>query len=246
MKGWFLHGWHFADHLFLTLVIAACLMASVVLTWNQPWLTTLLLAILLLFQGWLHPGPGDRAAMVAAALLGTPAEIAEVHLGEWTYHAPHLILGVPMWISLVWANLFPLFRRFARSWTRILDISLANKETWRRRFNVILAMPILALWIAALTLMEKPPVVQGLYALMILVTTLFWRTELDRLVFITGATLGAVGEFVSVQLGYWSYYNPLFKNIGVDITLPLDWGLSAVIIHRIASSWHHTRSQKKS
>ncbi|MBF0435218.1 MAG: hypothetical protein HQL77_07580 [Magnetococcales bacterium] len=245
MKGWILNGWHFADHLLLTLIIAASLMASVVFTWNQPWLTTLLLATLLVLQGVLHPGPGDRAAMVAAALLGTPAEIAEVHLGEWTYHAPHLILGVPMWISLVWANLFSLFRRFARSWTILLDTSLGKGEPWRRYFNVILALPILALWIAALALMEKPLVVQGLYALMIVITALFWRTECDRLIFITGATLGAFGEFVSVQLGYWSYYNPLFKSFGVDITLPLDWGLSAVIIHRIACSWHRRRSQKK-
>ncbi|WP_285180768.1 hypothetical protein, partial [Mycobacterium tuberculosis] len=66
--------------------------------------------------------------------------------------------------------------------------------------------------------MEKPPLVRGLYAFMILITLLFWHTETDRLIFLTGAILGAFGEFVAVQLGYWSYYNPLFKEYGVDIT----------------------------
>ncbi|MBF0148030.1 MAG: hypothetical protein HQL84_05255 [Magnetococcales bacterium] len=230
---WIGNIWRFADHLLPASMVAGALMASVLLTWNHPIVTTLLLALLLVIQATYHPSPGDRAAMLAAALLGTPAEIVEVHLGEWTYHAPDLILGVPMWISLIWANLFALFRRLTRSWSAILEMTPR-----RPLIGHTLAIPIIGLWGAALFLMEKPPLVRGLYAFMILITLLFWHTQTDRLIFLTGAILGAFGEFVAVQLGYWSYYNPLFKEYGVDITLPLDWGLSAVIIHRIASHWH--------
>lgn len=237
--------WHFADHLPLALMLAAALMASVILTWNHPLWTTLLLALVLIVQGVYHPAPGDRAAMLAAAILGTPAEIAEVYLGEWTYHAPDLILGVPMWISLIWANLFSLFRRLARSFNALLAIWPGQDGPARRRLDGALAVPIILLWAAALILMEKPPFVQGLYATMILITAIFWRTSMDRMIFLTGAVLGAFGEFVCVQLGYWSYYHPLFKDYGVDITLPLDWGLSAVIIHRIASRWHTPKPDRK-
>ncbi|HAT51147.1 MAG: hypothetical protein HQL07_13355 [Nitrospirae bacterium] len=235
--GWILGVWRFADHLLLSLMVACTLMAAVILTWDEPIWTTVLLSLCLVIQGLLHPGPGDRLAMLTAAILGTPAEIAEVHLGEWTYYAPDLMWGVPMWIPLIWANLFALFRRLSRSWTAILDIIFEKEGVLRRRLDMVLMVSIIGLWVSALLLMDKPPLVQGLYALMILLTALFWRTEMDSLVFLTGGTLGAVGEFVCVQLGYWSYFNPLFKDFGVDITLPLDWGLSAVIIHRIASRW---------
>lgn len=235
--GLLLKVWRFADHLLPSVMVAGTLMASVTLTWHEPVWTTVLLSLCLVIQGLLHPGPGDRLAMLTAAILGTPAEIAEVHLGEWTYYAPDLIWGVPMWIPLIWANLFVLFRRLSRSWTAILDIAFEKEGVLRRRLGMVLMVPIIGLWVSALLLMDKPPLVQGLYALMILLTALFWRTEMDRLVFVTGGILGAVGEFVCVQLGYWSYFNPLFKDFGVDITLPLDWGLSAVIIHRIASRW---------
>ncbi|MEO5327014.1 MAG: hypothetical protein H7829_02105 [Magnetococcus sp. THC-1_WYH] len=238
--------WRFADHLLPTTLIAAGIMASVLLTWNHPPLTTFLLALLLVIQATHHPAPGDRTAMLAAALLGTPAEIVEVHLGEWTYVAPALVFGVPMWISLIWANLFALFRRLARSWTALLDSGPGPVGPARTMIGGILILPIVSLWGAALILMDKPPLVRGLYALMILITALFWNKEMDRLIFLTGAVLGALGEFVAVQLGYWSYYNPLFKAYGVDITLPLDWGLSAVIIHRIASRWQHRTTEQES
>lgn len=243
--GWLLEVWRFADHLLPSLIVAVALMASVTLTWNTPIWTTVLLSVCLVAQGLLNPGPGDRLAMLTAAILGTPAEIAEVHLGEWTYHAPDLILGVPMWISLIWANLFVLFRRLSRSWTIILDIGFEKGGVFRRWLGIVLAVPIISFWVSALLLMDKPPLVQGLYAMMILLTALFWHSEMDSLIFLTGGTLGAIGEFVCVQLGYWSYFNPLFKDFGVDITLPLDWGLSAVIIHRIASSWHSSQSLQR-
>ncbi|MBF0108855.1 MAG: hypothetical protein HQL76_06755 [Magnetococcales bacterium] len=241
-----INAWRFADHLLPNALIAAGIMASVLLTWNQPLRTTFLLALSLVIQATHHPAPGDRAAMLAAALLGTPAEIVEVHLGEWTYVAPDLVFGVPVWISLIWANLFALFRRLARSWTALLDLGPGSVGPARTAIAGILILPIVSLWGAALILMDKPPVVRGLYALMILITALFWHREMDRLIFLTGAVLGAFGEFVAVQLGYWSYYNPLFKAYGVDITLPLDWGLSAVIIHRIASLWHPRTTERES
>lgn len=239
------NSWIFADHLVMTLILALSLMASVLLTWNHPIATTSLLAIILVIQGFHSEAPGDRAAMLTAAILGTPAEIAEVSLGEWTYHAPDLIFGVPMWISLVWANLFCLFRRLVRSWTILLNLLMPAENPTRRSIRPLLAIPIISLWIAALTLMDKPALVRGLYALMILIMAFFWRTETDLLTFLTGAIIGTFGEFVSVQLGYWSYYNPLFTKFGVDITLPLDWGLSAVIIHRIASLWHPSKTREK-
>jgi len=236
--------WRFARDLPLAVLLALFILASVVLTWNHPPVTTALLTIALALQAFYRPTPGDRMVMVVAAILGTAGEIAEVRLGEWTYYAPDLVMGVPMWIALIWANLFALFGRLARSWSALLDLWPGTGTVGRARVRLLLAIPVITQWVAALLLMEKMPLVWGLYLLMILIMALCWRTEKDLLLFLTGAVLGALGEFISIQLGYWSYCNPLFTEYGVDITLPLDWGLSAVIIHRVAGFLDRRRRKR--
>ena len=64
-------------------------------------------------QLWFRGEKADVATMVAAVLLGTSSEMLCVRLGVWTYHAPGLLLGLPVWIPLVWASLFWLFRRLS-------------------------------------------------------------------------------------------------------------------------------------
>ena len=40
-----------------------------------------------------------------------------------------------------------------------------------------------------------------------------------------------------MKLGFWHYHYPLIKSIGLPLSLPLAWGLSSVIIGRIAMMW---------
>lgn len=217
--------------------IGIYLLAVVVKTWNTPLVTTLLLALALFGQALFHKNPRDRIAMAIAAMLGTPAEIAEVAVGEWTYHAPNLIWGIPLWIPLIWANLFALFRRLTRTIHALLAQywPKTGAAAWRYLF-LFLALVIVAYWCSALLLMPKLPLVIGLYAAMMVIAGSFWHQEEDILIFGIGALLGAVGEYICIQLGYWHYANILFPQWGVDITLPLDWGLSAIIINRMANS----------
>ncbi len=221
--------------------IGLALLVTVVWSWQWPLVTTVLLAVILAIQWLFIRRPGDGVAMLAAASLGTPTEIAEVAIGEWTYHAPYLIWGVPMWIPLIWANLFVLFRRLSRSLLGILKDTwlgwglLFGCSVWNGAL-LLLAGLILSYWGVALFLMQKTYIVITLYAMMMIITFSLWRRESDIGIFLVGAVLGAVGEFICIQLGYWNYYQPMFVEWGVDITLPIDWGLSAVIINRIAST----------
>ncbi|MBF0272559.1 MAG: DUF2878 family protein [Magnetococcales bacterium] len=212
--------------------IGGALFASVVLTWNWPWLTTLLLLVILYAQSRFDPHPNDRRAMLAAALLGTPAEAVSVHLGEWIYHGPNLILGLPVWIPLIWANLFALYRRLGR----VIHAAIPAHGSSRDRFFDFLALLVALYAFATLALMNKMPLVYLLYAGFLITMAGYWREERDLLHFVIGALLGTLGEYTCVQLGYWHYYNPYFQSLGVDITLAMDWGLSTVIIHRIAEN----------
>jgi hypothetical protein len=40
-----------------------------------------------------------------------------------------------------------------------------------------------------------------------------------------------------MQLGFWQYHYPYFKSVGLPLSLTMAWGLSAVMIGRLAMIW---------
>ncbi|MBF0368015.1 MAG: hypothetical protein HQL52_01020 [Magnetococcales bacterium] len=219
--------------LLFCILVGLGLFAGVMLTWAFPLVTAACLAGLLIAQWRVGRQPGDDRVMLIAPLLGTPAEMVEVYLGEWTYHASVLVWGVPLWLPLVWANLFVLFRRLMRLMLALLDYF----NVWGLGRSILfgsLGGVLLIFCMVALFLMEKGPLIIGLYSVVIVFLGSHQLRERDVLIFFVAGILGAVGEYSAIQEGYWHYRNPYFSSLGVDITLPLDWGLSAIIINRLA------------
>ena len=103
-----------AIELIVEIVAGVYLTAVVVFLWEHPVTATLLLAVGIGLWVLKYRNKADVVVMLAAALLGTPSEMICVKYGVWTYHAPGLILGVPVWIPLIWASLFCLFRSSGR------------------------------------------------------------------------------------------------------------------------------------
>ena len=60
----------------------------------------------------------------------------------------------------------------------------------------------------------------------------FWHEKHDVLFFVVAAIVGPLAEIVCVHFGVWSYKNPSF--LGIPMWLPLAWGLSIMVIKRIA------------
>ena len=213
--------------------------------WQKPLWTSLLLAGGLAMQLLFWREKADLAAMVAAALLGTPSEIVCVKTGVWTYHAPGMVLGIPVWIPLVWALLFCLFRR--GSFT-ILAITgriwpdphmLVRKVLFRGLGGFIVIYALVTLYIIKKT-------IAAVYAAFLVPALIFWREEKDIVIFIIGGAFGTAGEYTCMKLGFWQYHYPFLRSIGVPISLPLAWGLSAVIIGRIAGIWDGMPLKRKS
>ena len=75
------------------------------------------------------------------------------------------------------------------------------------------------------------------YTVIMLITVIFWHEERDVLIFITGGMIGTFGEYICMQQGFWHYHFPHFISIGLPVSLPMAWGLSAIIIGRIAKIW---------
>jgi hypothetical protein len=210
--------------------------AVVVMCWRKPAWLSLLLGGGLLIQLWFWREKADLAMMAAAALLGTPSEMLCVRLGVWTYHAPGLVFGIPVWIPLAWAFLFCLFRRIS------LSIHSVRRRIWRNRemlsvkilFGVLCGVIVVYYLITVSLIMRTIAIV---YTAFMIPAVIFWHGERDILIFIIGGILGTVGEYICMKLGFWHYHYPLLRSIGLPISLPLAWGLSSVITGRVAKIW---------
>ena len=205
----------------------------VVFFWKSPVAASFLLSAGIGLQLWFYRGKSDVATIIAAALLGTPSEIICVHYGVWTYAAPGLVLGIPIWIPLVWGYLFCLFRRLSITACDIMAL-VSNKKLVNVSIIVLGAL-ILIYFIATIMVIKKEIAI--VYTAFMIPAILFGRKDKDILIFIIAGILGTLGEYISMNLGYWRYHFPYLTSIGLPISLPLAWGLSGVIIARIAGVW---------
>ncbi len=210
--------------------------AVVVFFWRRPGWLSLLLAGGLGMQLWFWREKADAATMAAAALLGTPAEILCVKLGVWTYHAPGLIFDIPAWIPLVWAFLFCFFRRVSLSIHAVALLLWPSRQMFPRKiFFGVLGGMIVVYYLVTVAVIRR--IIAAAYTTLMVPAVVFWRGERDILIFLIGAACGTLGEYICMRLGFWQYHYPFFRFVGMPISLPLAWGLSAVVIGRIASTW---------
>ena len=227
----------------IEMVAGAYLVLTVVCFWNRPVAATGLLAAGILLWLWHYRSRADAAAMLWAALLGTPSEMLCVRYGVWTYEAPGLMLGVPVWIPLIWASLFCLFRRITLTILELADRRWPHAGAPARRilFGALGALIVLYfIWV----FFSITPSIARVYAVVMLTAALFWRRERDILIFMVGGFLGTLGEFVCMQLGFWQYHYPYFKSVGMPLSLTMAWGLSAVMIGRLAMLWEAAPAAK--
>ena len=224
------------NEILLEIFISLYLIAVVTFCWHRPVWATLLLCVGPAMQLWFWGEKADVAAMVSAALLGTPAEIICVKSGVWTYYAPGLLFGIPVWIPLVWASLFCLFRRMSMTLhTIIWMIWTSSRMLVRKIFFVVLGGMIASYYVTVV--LSIRPSIAIVYSIFMVLAVIFWHGERDILIFIIGAVLGTLGEYICMKLGFWRYHYPFFRSIGLPISLPLAWGLSAVIVGRVAGNW---------
>lgn len=220
-------------------------MLTVVFFWRQPIAATGLLSAGIGLWLWHYRNRADAAAMLWAALLGTPSEMVCVYKGVWTYQAPGMLLGIPVWIPLIWASLFCLFRRIVLTLLDLINICWPDPSASARKILFrALEAGIIAyfLWVAV-SISSSIAVV---YAVIVLIAAIFWRRERDILIFIVGGFLGTLGEFICMQLGFWQYHYPYFKSVGLPLSLTMAWGLSAVMIGRLAMIWEVRPEQSSS
>lgn len=229
----------------LEVFVGIYVVSVVVLCWRRPLWASLLLSGGLAIQLWLWREKADTVMMVAAALLGTPSEILCVRLGVWSYHAPGLVFGIPVWLPLVWASLLCLFRRISISINSVIWRAWpGSKMVARKVFFGVLAGVIVVYYLATVSVIMRAIAI--VYTVFMIPAVIFWHGARDILIFFVGAALGTLGEYICLKLGFWHYHYPFFRSIGVPMSLPLAWGLSSVIAGRVARIWEKRKELQMS
>lgn len=173
-----------------------------------------------------------------AALFGTVGEAICVYgtwwtpdgRGLWTYAFPSP-LKLPIWLPLVWGNLFLLFTGVA---DRIAPARLGEPIRYLLMLAIICYAGFLYRTIDVRILWLFTP----FFAAFIL----YWNSTKDLALFLVAAALGSFGEIIAMREGLWIYSKPLFTAgwvsklgvPGIPVSLAMAWGLSAVFLNRLA------------
>ncbi len=217
-------------------VLGCYVLGVVAVFWANPVSLVLMLGVSLVIQLWLWQDKAGGAAMVSAAVLGSSTEMLCVKLGVWTYYAPGLVLGIPFWLPLVWASSFCLFRRMSITAMFVTYRIWPEQGMFARRvfFGVLGGLIVVYYLVTACVILRTIALIYSVFVIPIII---FWHAERDILLFVIGGVLGTLGEYICMKLGIWQYHYPFFGSIGLPISLPLAWGVSAVIVGRISRIW---------
>ncbi len=162
---------------FLFLLFTGAYALITVLTfWNKPVVIIFFLIAGILLQLLFWNKNTDLIIMILAAILGTLSEILCVKTGIWTYNAPNLFFGIPLWIPLVWAYLFNFFRRLSK-W-----ILLALQKTFPEKNSLIskiifgfLGGSIIIYFVITIIVINK--IIGLIYFIFMLIAVIFFRNK---------------------------------------------------------------------
>ncbi len=229
-------------------VIAAQMTLIPILVIDAAPFPLLILAGLAAILAWAVRPRADRSwkrIALWAAVLGTTGEALCVipswypdGRGLWEYRFPNpfgLAWELPIWLPLVWANLFVLFTGLAR---RIPG----SGSSERPGFGRYLALLVIIAHAFAIARVVRIEILFGLVPLFA-AFLLWWNTPRDLALYGIAAILGTFGEILAMREGLWIYTAPFFsaeflKDLGIPglpISLPMAWGLCAVFVGRIGT-----------
>lgn len=207
----------------------------------QPAAMALLLALSWLL--WRGATREWRRLFGLAAVLGTIGEVLCVLApwtpdgrGLWVYHFPPLFgcdLPLPLWLPLVWGNLFTLFAALSGMPAGIIRCG-GEPVRYLLTLLIIAYAGVIYCYVALPLLILFTPFLAALL--------LYWNRAEDFTLFLVAGLGGTLGEFLAMRAGLWTYTMPVIRGEwavhlglpGFPISLVMAWGLCGVIFARLA------------
>lgn len=193
--------------------------------------------------------PMWRRLFVQAAVYGTVGEAVCVMApwgrdgtGLWIYAFPTPFgwkMDLPVWLPLVWGNLFVLFGAVA---CRVTNGYAAPRGRGAEFFRFLAVLLIMS-YAAAMYRVVDPRIL-AFFTPFFCAFLLYWNTPRDLTAFLIAALLGSFGEILAMRQGLWIYTRPVFAGDavaralgvpGIPLSLAMAWGLSHVFLLRMTS-----------
>lgn len=221
-----------------SLALGAYLYGALLLSWRWTWLLFVLLALGTVVL--LSASPTRRTVILwglstAAGLLGE-RWMTQHHI--WIYARPD-VGGLPIWLFWIWGYLMVTFTRLAVWGHQRLHLALAAQPGLRRALKYLALAGVVGY--GAVVASTVAPVFTGFYVVFGLGACVYARGGFTLMLFWVAALLGLIGEASAIAAGVWTYTRPFFTQWGIPISMPLAWGLSAVILHHLSGAWVRPR-----
>lgn len=222
-----------------SLALGGFLYVSLLLWWRSPWV---LFAWLALGTGVLLASRPSRRILILwglSTLVGLSGEHWMTSHRVWIYAQPDLG-GMPVWLVWIWGYLMVTFVRLSDWLTGNLSAALKERQDLRQGLKLVAQGAAIAYLVVVVTVVA--PVFAIWYLLIGAVTLACCRRGSDLVLFWVAALLGLLGEASAIAAGVWTYSAPFFAWWGIPISMPMAWGLSALILHHVSGLWMRAAS----
>lgn len=167
---------------------------------------------------------------IYAIILGTFGEFLCCRANMWVYKHPTAFY-LPLWIPFIWPILVTNLWEIS---VYILDV--LDKKSKALRIGFLVLWGILIIGHVAFTSYYLNNIVAWILLGFFLLVLAFSRKPINIWLYVAVAAGGFFGEFVCVQYGVWYYTRPVFQSIGMPLSLPAAWGVSANVVWLLASA----------
>lgn len=207
-------------------------LAAILLCWRWTWVLFVLLAVasVLLMRNQLTWR--NVVLWCVATIGGLYGEyILAGRYRIWVYAQPDWH-GLPAWLFWVYGTVLLVTVRLGEWAHGRFTRALMHRPVVRKL--LLSAGVAVTLGYMVMTLRVIAPVYAQFYMGMALIVLVSLPGGRDLFVFWITALLGLLGEVSCISAGVWRYDHPFFARWGIPISLPLAWGLVAVLMYRLS------------
>lgn len=164
-----------------------------------------------------------------ALFVGVTMEYGFCYYNWWIYANP-TIGGLPIWLPFTWV----IIMITSGELSDFIEKALRQRLSSGVYQTLILFLAALFFAYAFFTFAHISRVLSYIFGGILICVVIFGHRPFNVIYFYTTAFMGSVGEIICMKFGVWYYTAPYFVKLGIPLSLPLAWGLSANIIWILA------------
>jgi hypothetical protein len=214
-----------SSRIWFPVIINSFVVFSICLFYKNNVLLFLIIFLALLSALFYRKSLFKFVLALIALLVGTTLEYGFCYYKWWIYANPSYG-ALPVWLPLTWIIIIVTTGDF----TDFIYNRLKERIPHRVFSISILILTGLFFLYAYFTFTHINWIISCIFGAFLLLVLIFGHGSFNVLYFYIAALAGTLGEIICMHFGAWYYTAPYFYKLGIPLSLPLAWGLSANVI----------------